>query len=450
MPTLRRNLGLVEAVGVSISMVAPTTGMAFNVTMEAGVTGTAAPLAFIIGMVALLVVGLSFVAFARRVASAGSAYAYITLQFGPLAGFIAGWALMMTYLVFGSAVSALVGIFVDAALGNYHMSLPRLWVLHGTLALIACMVLAYRDMRLATRVMLALETISVLAIVVLGVLIIRAVAAQSGLSWAPFLPDPHFGWAGIGYGLVFAVLSFAGFEGAATLGEEAGEPRRAIPIAVIGTVLLTGVFYVFSAYTQVIGYGLDHMRALAADSAPLNTLALRYGSREFATALDLAAAVSAFSATLSALSAASRMVFALGRAGLAPRLGVAHPHYGTPAAAVVTAGLFMLAGVLCWAPVIGAADYFDDLGTIGMLMLVYLCVTVGAAVHAVRTRRPAWIATGGLGTVLMLWPLYNSVYPVPAFPGNLWPYLVIAYLLVGGIVLLLRPVLVRAVLAEAV
>jgi amino acid transporter len=431
-------------------MVGPTVAMAFNVTLAAGVAGTAAPLAFVIGAVALLVVAVSFIVFARRVSHAGSVYAYITTEFGPMVGFVVGWGLMVTYLVFGSAVAALVGIFLDKALSNYAITAPNLWTMHGSWSIGIGMVLAYRNMRLATRLMLALETISVLAIITLGLIILHAVASQGGLSWAPFAPDKAFGWSGIGYAMVFAVLSFGGFEGAATLGEETGNPTRAIPIALLGAVILTGAFYVFSAYTQVMGYGLTQMKALAADSAPLNTLALRYGSREFATLLDIAAAISAFSCVLSGLSTSSRLMFALGRAGLAPRLGVVNARFGTPGAAVIACGAIMLTGVLTLAPAIGPANYFDDLGTIGTLalILVYICVTTGAAVYAVRTRQKVWAVFGGLGTVFLLWPLFNSVYPVPAYPGNLWPYVVVGYLLIGVALLAVRPALGRANLAE--
>jgi hypothetical protein len=111
----------------------------------------------------------------------------------------------------------------------------------------------------------------------------------------------------------------------------------------------------------------------------------------------------------------------------------------------------MLTGVLTWAPVIGAANYFDDLGTMGTLalILIYMCVTTGAAFYAVRARQTVWAVFGGLGTVILLWPLFNSVYPVPAYPGNLWPYLVVAYVLIGVLLLALRPVLGRAALVEA-
>ncbi len=445
MAGLRRNLGLIEALALSLAIIAPTMAMSFNVTLAAGVAGPAAPLAFAIGTLALAVVGLSFVAFSRRIAHAGSAYAYIALTFGPRAGFLTGWALLLTYLVYGAGTCVLVGNFVDAALSDYGIRVPGLWLAVSVLALVLSIVLAWCDMRLAARLMLALEGLSVLAILVLGVLVLRD--ATTELSLAPFVPAEGPGWSGVGYAMVFAVLSFAGFEGATTLAEETADPRRTIPLAVLGTVILTGVFYVFASYMQVVGFGLDHVDALAADAAPLNTLALRFASRELATLLDIAAALSAFACTLGSLSAGARMLFALGRAGLAPGLDAVHPRHGTPAAAVLVMGGLMLAGCLLLAPLAGAGAYYGAMGTIGTLalLLVYMGVSGAEAVQALRDRRAGAVATGLAGVLLMLWPFYNALVPAPAWPANLWPWVVAAFLVAGLWLLWLRPATARFV-----
>lgn len=440
MVALRRNLSSLEAVGLSISIIAPTVAMAFNVTLAAGAAGRAAPLSFVFGTVALCVVGLSFVFFSRRVANAGSAYAYVSEAFGPRAGFLVGWLLMLTYLLSGSGVAALMGDFVRAALANYGIVIPGLWLMVGLVALVLATLLAYRDMRVAARLMLAFEAVAVLAIMVLGVLVLVRVGAEGGLSLLPFVPDPALGWSGIAHGMVFAVLSFVGFEAATTLSEEMNLPRRSIPIAVLGTVAVAGLFFVFASYFQVVGFGLGEMKALAADEAPLNTLALKYGSRAFATLLDLAAAISAFSAVLGAVSAGGRMLFALGRAGLAPALGVVDARHGTPARAVVLMSALMVLGLVVLGPLLGAGDYFGDVATIATLcvILVYLAVTASMAVFGVKSGL-IYGVIGAAGTVAMVWPFRNSLYPVPAYPGNLWPYVVIGFILIGGVILRLRP-----------
>src|ERR1700677_965851 len=157
MALLRSRLSLPEAIGLSLSVISPTVTAAFNITLVVQAVGEAAPLVFVIGMVAMALVALSFMAFTRRVAHAGSAYAYITHTFGSRAGFIAGWALLLTYLGFGTGFAALVGSFTTAAFNDLGLNTGRSgWLAIGIMALLLAWRLAYQDMRLAGRLMLAL------------------------------------------------------------------------------------------------------------------------------------------------------------------------------------------------------------------------------------------------------------------------------------------------------
>lgn len=445
---LHRNVGLLEAVGLSIAVIAPTMGMAFNVSLAAQVAGPAAPLAFAIGTLVTLIVGLSFVLWSRRMAHAGSAYGFITQAFGKRWGFLAGWALLLSYVAYGEGASALVGNFVAAAARTCGWQIPGLWLAMGLAAILVTTFLACRDMRLAGRAMLALEAISLLAVAGLALLIL--LKTPHSLTLRPFVPSPaHHGWSGVGYGIVFAMLSFAGFEGAATLGEETNNPRRNIPIAIFGTLLFTGVLYVIVCYAQVLGFGLDNTQALANDSAPLDTLAVKYASRAYAVALDLAAALGGFSCILGSLSAAGRMLYALGRAGLAPIAGRTHPERGTPANATLTAGAVFLLCLLVFAQA-GPGAYYAATGTVGTLaiILVYMGVAGAQASDAGQRRSVPGLLLGVVGVLLLLWPLYNSIYPVPDFPGNLWPYLLLAWLACGALLLWARPALAQEELPE--
>jgi amino acid transporter len=261
------------------------------------------------------------------------------------------------------------------------------------------------------------------------------VGSTSGLSFKPFaLPRGFRQWSGIGYALVFCVLSFTGFEGAATLGEETLNPRRNIPIAILGTCALAGVFYVFVTYAQVMGFGIAATRDLANASAPLNDLAVRYVSRSFATAIDLAAALSALSCTVGSLSAAARLLFALDRAGLRSRISDVHPVHGTPGTAVVVTTWMCATGLVLWAKRAGPANYAAYLITIGTLALivVYLGVNAAELAHAWAARRAARSLCAFAGAGVLLWPLYNSLYPAPAFPNNVWPYVVAGWMIAGA------------------
>lgn len=451
MTRLASRLRLPEAVGLSLSVVSPTVTAAFNITLIVQAAGPAAPLAFVIGMVAMSLVALSFIAFTHRVAHAGSAYAYISHTFGSRTGFIAGWTLLLTYLCFASGFAALVGSFTGTALKGFGLDVGRCWILIGGASIVLAWWLAYRDMRLAGRLMLALEAIAVLAIVGLCIAILRQVHPEGDEIRASFHPSANFnGWAGLGFGMVFSILSFAGFEGAATLGEETIHPRRNIPIALLGTVLGSGIFFVFVAYCEVVGFGPQGIKDLANSQAPLDDLALRYASPRLAIALDLAAATSCFSGILGGLAAAARIVFALGRAGLSPTLALVHPVHGTPSAAVSLAAVLILAPFLVWASFTGAGNFYSYASTVGTLALILIYVGVGAAemVEGWRERRVIWAAACTLGPILLLWVLYRNIYPVPEFPNNLWPYVALVWVIASWGLMRLRPSVTHAPLPD--
>jgi amino acid transporter len=451
MTSLVSRLRLPEALGLSLSVVSPTVTAAFNITLVVQATGPAAPLAFAIGMVAMALVALSFMAFTHRVAHAGSAYAYIAHAFGSRAGFIAGWTLLLTYLGFATGFAALVGSFTGAALKELGIDVGSWWIGIGFASQLLAWWLAYRDMRLAGRLMLLLEGVAIVAIVVLCIDILRQVHPDAAEVRASFVPSASFnGWSGLGFGMVFSILSFAGFEGAATLGEETVNPRRNIPIALLGTVLFTGVFFVFVAYCEVIGYGPHGLKDLANSQAPLDDLALRYASPRLAILLDLVAATSCFSGALGGLAASARIGFALGRAGLSSRLAKVHPVHRTPSSAVSLTAVLIIVPFLVCAPLVGAGSYYSDASTIGVLALILIYVGVGVAETAEgwRDHRPLWSAACTLGPILLLWVLYRNIYPVPEYPNNLWPYAAFAWVIASVGLIRLRPKVARTPLAD--
>src|SRR5260370_34418929 len=106
--------------------------------------------------------------------------------------------------------------------------------------------------------------------------------------------------------MVSCFLAFGALEGPAALGEDTTNPRRNIPIALLFTVIASGLFFTFVAYCEVIGFGADGIKALGTSEAPLNDLALRYASPQLAILLDVAAAVSCSTGMLGPLAAGVR------------------------------------------------------------------------------------------------------------------------------------------------
>jgi amino acid transporter len=148
LPNLRRSLGAIEAFGFSLSIIAPTLAMAFTTTLTAQSAGRAAPLVYLIGGIIVTIVGLSFVAFGRRVAHAGSVYAYVGSVFGSRWGFLAGWALLLTYVTPLAGATALVGNFGAAALGHAGIEGPHLWLIVAVLGAFFAVWLTWTDVLL--------------------------------------------------------------------------------------------------------------------------------------------------------------------------------------------------------------------------------------------------------------------------------------------------------------
>ncbi|GJE27802.1 APC family permease [Methylobacterium organophilum] len=429
MTQFRRTLTGFQAFVLSLAIIAPTLAMAFNVSLSVQAAGQAAPLAFLVGGAAMGLIGLSFVAFSRRIASAGSAQAYVGAVFGRRWGFVAGWGLLLAYLAFLASATSLIGGFLAVGLAHLGLSHPWLWLAIALSGGTLVIVLGGREIRQATAVMLAIEVAAVLAIVVLAGVILASVP----LTAEPFWPDPARGLSGLGFGMVFAVLSLAGFEGAATVAEETSDPHRAIPRAILGSLIAATLLYALVSYAQVLGYGRMGIEALGTAPAPLDTLSERYLSRSYGIFLDLAAGVSSLACALGTATAAARILYALGGAGLGGRFAEIDPAHGAPRTAIRFVGGLNLLLLIVFGSFAGSRAFSEACATTATLVLILVYVAVGLAqgVLAARERRWGWSVTGFAGSLLLAWPLLNSLYPPPAWPGPLWPLLVLAWMGAG-------------------
>lgn len=447
MTKLRPQLGVIEAMALSVGIMAPTAAMALNGSLAASITGTAVALAFLGAVITILLTSFSFIEFSRQFAHAGSVYIFNGISFGPRMGFLSAWGLLLTYTAFTVASTAEVGLFFQTFLGLIGVNVH--WLVPALVAAGLIWFLAHREVRFSTRTTLVVEALSVLLILILAVVILGRGGAH-GLSTTPF-QIPKVGLSAVALASVFGFLSFAGFEGAATLGEETGNPKRAIPRAILAAVLFTGTFYLVISYTQAVGFGLDDkgVSAFAGSTSPLVDLAKTYLGTTMAIAISLGATVSAFASALGTGLAASRMLFALGRDGFGPSaLGKVHPRHASPYVAVATVMSIAIVFDIILVEQTGAA-VFAYAGTVGVLslLLVYLATQVGAIklFRSIGRWRGAQPVIPLIAIVLLAYALYANVYPIPAAPYNYFPYVVIAWVIAGVAIVLLSPALVTRI-----
>src|SRR5215469_14994268 len=345
---LSRELSFIESIALSIGIMAPTAAMALNGSLAAGITGSAVPLAFLLATVAVALASFSFIQFTRYFAHSGSVYGFNGIALGPRAGFFSGWALLGTYMAFTAASTAEVGNFAQAFFAGLNVNID--WL---PLALIAGVLIwgfAYSAIALSTRLTLVMEGVSVLLILVVTVVILSRVGSAGHLTAQPFNPANQ-PLSSVGLAAVFGFLSFAGFEGAATLGEETRNPRRNIPLAILAAVVGTGIFYIAVTYTQTVGFGTSTsgIQAFASSTAPLGDLGQRYIGVAMATAIDFGATISALASALGTANAGARMLFSMGRDGfITDRLGTTSRRTTSPAISVAIVMIFTFAVILLW------------------------------------------------------------------------------------------------------
>src|SRR6266702_2676589 len=166
-PTLRRELRFVETASVSIGVMAPTLAMSVTGVAAANALGRAAPLAFAFAALGVGLVAYGFVRLAGEFSHAGSVYAFVGNTLGPRAGFLAGWALLGTYLVFPPVSIMGVAIFGRAFLTTTGLAHDADWYPLALAAWVIIWVLAVRGVRPTTRSVLVFEVASVCLILVL-------------------------------------------------------------------------------------------------------------------------------------------------------------------------------------------------------------------------------------------------------------------------------------------
>jgi amino acid transporter len=449
---LRRELRFWEAIALSIAIMAPTAAMALNGTAPATLIGRATPLAFIFATVGVLLVSYAFIRLSRYFSHAGSVYAFSGVTLGPQAGFFAGWALLGTYLAFTCASTAEAGAFGVAFFRGTGIwsSADYIWI--ALVAAVLVVVLAFGDIRVATRSLLGMEGISVTLIVILMVVIVVKLIAGShpahaGITFNAFKLPSGTSFSAVGGAAVFGFLSFAGFEGAAALGEETANPRREIPRAIRTAVLVSGAFYILCILIQTWGFGADAVgaKAFGSSTAPLGDLAHRYVGPWMSDLINLGATVSAFASGLGAATAGGRILFALSReTRLEGALGRTTSRTGAPGGALaVVIAIGVGAIIIQRIAGVSATNAFFYPGTLGVLSLLvaYIVTNLGAISHLfIRARRaPLYeIVLPILGIVFLGYTIYKNVSG-QIFPYSRFPLVVGIWLVIGLVFVLAQP-----------
>jgi amino acid transporter len=471
---LARSLSVWQAVGLSVALMAPSMAANINPQGTAGTVGRAVPLAFLLAAVGVLLVAYGFVRLCQYFHHAGSVYAFVGATLGPRTGLASGFGLLGTYCFYGVVTSSATGIFGTAFLQEVGIwPNPPSWApfLLAGVALMGALALTIVPAKRGTSVLLSVEGATVaLILVVSAIVLVRLLSGNvpadapspgAGFTLDVFTVAPGTDLSAVFLGVVFGFLSFAGFEAAATLGEEARNPRRDIPRAILGTAVFGGIYFVVVTAIEMMGFGTDDAGVAAFASSPslLGDLGRSYIAGWVGDVITLGAAISAFGCCLACVVGASRLTYAFARdtrrdPARAGGLAATTPA-GTPAvAAIVVTAVMALIQLVC--AVFFNAEAFDTFlwsGTIGTLILLvaYVLTTIGAIRLVFVQRRmpavPRWqVVVPVLALVVLGYTLYRNVSPYPSYddgPAFWFPIVAGGWLLAGVIAVLVAPAMAQ-------
>jgi len=429
-------LSLIDVLAQSVGFMGPVFSAAFIIPLIIGVNfasrgaGTSAALAVVIAGIGVFALGWIVAQYAKRIHAAGSLYDYVSEGLGSTLGATAGWLYYAGTIILTTGLGVLLGGFVhDNLLPTWGIDLDLpIWLWDAAFAVLLFVVL-YFGVQISTRVQLALALISIAVVLAFFISVIAKLGSDNDFAKAVD-PTPEGGFSGILFGVLYGVLIFVGFETAANLAEETAEPKKSIPRAVLGAVVLVSIFYIIAAYVEVAGFGFDMAVITSPDvaGAPLFALGApggQFGSEFWLKALMLVVFLDMLAVYVGAGVASTRGVFAMARDRRLPgALASVSKRYGTPLGAIallmVIQALLIVAAE--WTEIFaleGLPHYFALFAwcsTFGgfALLVVYFMMSVGALVTLGKQPKPVGVAIAAIvGLAITGAAIWGSFYKVP-------------------------------------
>ena len=320
---LKRSMGMLALLMFSVGSIVGT-GIFVILGEVIPKAGPAVILSFILAAVTCAFSALAYAELAGSIPVSGSSYSYTYATMGELVAWVVGWCLMLEYGVAVAAVAVGWGQYLNEFLGTFGIQIPAAFASPpgdgGVFNIPAVMVVVMCGFLLLRGASESAKVNTIMVFLKLGVLLFFcavAFTAFDGSNFSPFLP---LGIAGVSAAAGQVFFSYIGFDAASTAGEEAKNPRRDLPRAIIGSLVIVTILYIMVAVAAIGARGGSAAEWEGKDSeAVLAGIARDVTGSEWAPALiALGAVVSIFSVVLVTMYGQTRILFAMGRDGLLP------------------------------------------------------------------------------------------------------------------------------------
>ncbi len=328
----------------------------------ATMAGPAVIVSFVIAAIVCVLAALSYAELSSTIPAAGSAYTFTYVAFGEIWAWIVGWALVLELVVAAALVSRVWAAYLVATLDGFDVAVPATFAEHAQIdkgigwvaaaLVVILMLLVMFGTKLSGRVLATIVSIKLTAVIA-----VIAVGAREidTANYTPFIPDvvsgagargsvlqsllggsgDAFGVLGIFTAAGVIVFAYIGFDLIATVAEDAHEPRRSVPRAMLAAIGIVTALYIAMATVLV---GLRPYKELGTD-APVSDALQAVGTGWAADVINVGALLALTTVVLVVLIAQSRVLFAMGRDGLLPPVLSRVGAESTPTAAAGVAGI---------------------------------------------------------------------------------------------------------------
>ncbi|MEL6460121.1 MAG: APC family permease [Cyanobacteria bacterium J06641_2] len=392
-PQLRRELGVVGATVMGLGSIIGT-GVFVSIGIAAGIAGNAVILAVIIGALVATCNGLNSAQLAANHPVSGGSYEYGYKYLNSWLGFTAGWMFLLAKSA--SAATAALG-FAGYFLNATGLSDRGLLIPLALAAVFVITAVVLNGIRRSNRVNILIVSVSIFSLLffILGGIPTAITVGQENLA-SLFNSSP----ANLLQASALMFVAYTGYGRIATLGEEAKEPRKTIPKAIIVTMIVTMLIYVGVATIAVAGIGAENLGELAlrGQAAPLEVAVRSFGIPGGAQILAVGAIFAMLGVLLNLILGLSRVLLAMGRRRDVPRFFARLNDSGTtPTLAVIAVSAIISVLVL-----IGNVKTTWSFSA--FTVLIYYSVTNLAAFSLPSEGRlyPKWLSVLGLSACLFL------------------------------------------------
>ena len=336
-------------------------------------------LAYLLGGVCMYFTAKSYAVMTEAVPSAGSVYGFARHSLGPFAGFVAGWMILLDYLLIPGYMYCVIAVALETLVPQVDRAV---WI--GTVCGLTLAV-NWFGLKVTSRVNLFAVVSQVVYIAVILVFSVMALDAGKGtgaLTLKPVFSAQLFSAHALFAATSICVMSFLGFDAVSTLAEEVkGNDKRLVGRAIIGCLLLAAALFTLVAW--VLGNLLSGLTIKDPAAAAFELAAWSIGPWASITLAWATATIIGFTNVLPMQVGVARILFAMGRDRQLPQaMARVHPKYGTPYIGMLVTGAITLAMALVMRYRVDEIASLVNFGALSGFLLLHVSVLAKFGVRA--------------------------------------------------------------------